>query len=177
MHCKLHSIFPILITTNIWISQLRCNNKKNPTGRKLIYWYQIWFGSILLFSHSTTDPNCCYSCNRPTQFLVLFSYSKERDPIYLLIPSLTYSVLDLIAFLSFLITINPITSLLASLTHSRSDCLIPTRWLERCRLQTSKLSFWSCNSIYLLHSISNFFLESVSCKVLFFQTFFYKGIF
>jgi hypothetical protein len=76
----------------------------------------------------------CYSCDRPTQFLVLFSYSKEIYPIYLLIASLTYSVLDLIAFLSFLVTINPITCLLASLTRSRSDCLIPTRWLERCRL-------------------------------------------
>jgi hypothetical protein len=74
--------------------------------------------SVLLF---------CYSCNRPTQFLVLFSYSKEIDPIYLLIPSLTYSELDLIAFFSFLVTINLITCLLASLIGSRFDCFTPTR--------------------------------------------------
>ncbi len=68
-----------------------------------------------------------YSCNSPTQFLVLFSYSKDINPINLLIPSFTYSVLDLIAFFSFLVTINPITCLLASLTHRTSDCLIPTK--------------------------------------------------
>jgi len=28
MHCKLHSIFPILTATNIWISQLHCKTKK-----------------------------------------------------------------------------------------------------------------------------------------------------
>ncbi len=98
---------------------------------------------LVLFSYSKQiDPICllipsCYFvtlCNRPTQFLVLFSDSKEIDPIYLLIPSLTYSVLDLIAFFSFLVTINLITCLLASLIGSRFDCFIPTRRLEGCRL-------------------------------------------
>jgi hypothetical protein len=121
----------------------------------------IWF-SLIIFSLHNRSPLLllfCSFCNRPTQFLVLFSYSKqidpicllipscyfvtlatdppnflfyfsyskEIDPIYLLIPSLTYSVLDLIAFFSFLVTINLITCLLASLIGSRFDCFIPTR--------------------------------------------------
>jgi hypothetical protein len=102
-------------------TQLLINSSTDIRFDLVLFYYfftpqQILIASIILLLLQQTHP-----------FLVLFSYSKEIDPIYLLIPSLTFSVLDLIAFLSFLVTINPITYLLASLTHSRSDCLIPTR--------------------------------------------------
>jgi len=56
----------------------------------------------------------------------------------LFIPSFISSLSDLIIFLSFFVTIDPITCLLASLIHSRSNCFISTRWLE---VQCHNLSF------------------------------------
>jgi hypothetical protein len=115
-YCYQHMNFPT--TFQHKKTQLIINSSTDIRFDLVIFYYfftpqQIPIAFIILLLLQQTHP-----------FFVLFFYSKE---IYLLIPSLIYSVLNLIVFLSFLVTINPIACLLASLTHSKSNCLIPTR--------------------------------------------------
>jgi len=136
-----------IVMNPIWCWMKKCSPSSGQNDQ-LVHWWLLVHSNLIFSFHNKTPLLLlfCYFRNRPTQFLVLFSYSKKIDPIYLLIPSLTYLVLDLIVFLNFLVTINPITCLLASLTHNRSDYFIPTRWLEGSKFQTSKLSpLWQLN--------------------------------
>jgi len=57
-----------------------------------------WFSLIIFSLHDKSQLLMlfCYFCNRPTQFFLIFLI-KKIDPVYLLTPWFTYSLLDLIA--------------------------------------------------------------------------------
>jgi hypothetical protein len=63
----------------------------------------------------------------------------EIDPIDLFIFLFILSLSDLILFFIFLVTIDPIICLLASLIHSKVDYFICTRWLEGSNVTTLSL--------------------------------------
>jgi hypothetical protein len=179
--CKLHSIFPILTATSIWVSQLHCNTRKKRKKHLIINSSTDIKSDLVLFNYFLTLQQIPIASviflhlqqTHPIASLIFLLW-RERDPIvYLLILLFTYSLSDLIAFLSFLLTIDPITSLFASLTHSRSDCLIPTGWLEGSRLpgiQTlATQSFLITKQLFP----RKFFLQSF----IFSDIFLHKGIF
>jgi hypothetical protein len=111
-----------------------------------------WFSLIIFSLHNRSQLLMLfyYFCNRPTQFVFLFLLQRNRSN--LLADSLLY--LFTVGF----------------------DCLIPTKWLERSKLQISKLSSLYQLSLFVI--TYQFFSKNSSCEVLFFLFFLiYKGTF
>jgi hypothetical protein len=180
--CKLHSIFPILPATSIWVSQLHCNTKKI---KKLIINSSTDMRSdLVLFNYFLTlqqipIASVIFLLLQQTHPIASLIFLLEKiDPIvYLLILLFIYSLSDLIAFLSFLLAIDPITSLFTSLTHSRSDCLIPTRWLEGSRLPGNQTLFPLATQSFC-YKKATFSQKILRTKFYFFRHFFYtRGFF
>jgi hypothetical protein len=135
-YCYQHMNFPITLQNKK--TQLIINTSTEIISDLVLFNYfltpqQISIASVILLLLQQTHPISC----------LIFSLKRDRSNL------LAHSFVNLFSvgsFFSFLVIINPITYLLASLILSRFDCLIPTKWLEGSKLQTSKLSsLWQLN--------------------------------